>query len=738
VIFLPQGGLFGEDPEGIVFDEFLGIGGDTPLGLAFDTGASVKATLPFTGETELARFGVSGGLDLSLGLDVDFQLDAGSVDAILPFEVAYAWPTRAALADNPFFRLDGSSLYNDSAAAGFRTEWPELRFIVNGILDFAFLVEAAFGSDLDSTDPAEDARIELLNIKRSNVLPIINFNTADTAPETILGTPLNELEERFGTTEDEDDPGEGTADGDPQNEADSGPNRDFANVDENGNEVPFDGSLRNGQGVRVELGGEGISYVVDEGDEADRGGDAADERQDNDDERVEKDSDQKNDSFLDRLDVTKAPLATLDLKLPKIELVAEGARGTMASDAAPTYVAGTRPGEAADPGSTVINELANLNIDLDNIFYEFVQKYFPALAAVPGFEGTITAEKELGPVMLGAEFAYNAFDADLVFALPVNQSVTVDPDPLQTRLNFFIGDTVAGGAGKSGDGLADFARDADGGRSMATIEARVPRFSIYYNESNTFWDPAVAQALRDVLEDPDGTVQGDRVADDIAQFVDYENRAIPGAFTGQTGSIGGGFVRSLDRGATWQQLTTRPAETEYLARTRPILGADPVLSEIRPEGDAPFRYVIYRNGQGVDAGGTVDLGSEAVVDSIPVSFGDLVATDGVFEARLDAVTAPNTTTGFQEGAPSLDLIFPDLSGLGDGIIVEVEHVGGAQVANRTTFDFDTDIVLTALEASLGFYLDGLEALGIDLDWSAALGPLWQRSFDLIDAELAPL
>ena len=87
VVFDPSGGQFGPGVTGFSYDEFFGVGGETPVGGDFSLGGAVTVDLPFVGETELFRARLFGEIGATFGLNISASLDPGSVDAILPYEI---------------------------------------------------------------------------------------------------------------------------------------------------------------------------------------------------------------------------------------------------------------------------------------------------------------------------------------------------------------------------------------------------------------------------------------------------------------------------------------------------------------------------------------------------------------------------------------------------------------------------------------------------------------------------
>ena len=686
LVFNPRGGLFGADEAGVVWDAFLGLGAEAPLRGRFATAGGVSGWLPFVGDVELFRAGLSGEIATRLGLDVAFQLDAGATQASLPYEVAFTYPDAESLADDPFFRLEGREAL-DGARAAFRTEWPNLLFTVDAVFELAVLVELLLGSDLAD----DDLTLKLIDFAFDAKLPIVDFFTGDNAAETLFGQNVAELLDNF-----------------------SPPDATFGEIDfTEGEEAGRErGSLKAGDSISAGFNTDGLDLSIQEREDETRTADSedgSDEESKPDDDAARRRESQGS-SLLDAFDFGGGDLVTLTATLPLIELAAQGAR-------ADGTVSDTTVGVDG-----LLNRLAVLNIDMDNLLVEAIARALTAGAKgnMPGFEGVVGAGAELGPVAAGAEFGYNLFDADLEFALPVNQTVDLAPAPLRTQLSFYR-------AGPDGAPLADGA----GGAQPAFVETRTPRYSIYFNESNTFWDADVAEALRDALTDP--ALESERAVADVARFVDFENQRIPGAFTGETGSLSGGVVwTDAAAGGVWFQLATQPEETEWEARSRPIIGADPDLSELRPRDGRRYKYVLYSDDTAVGTDGSVDLSEGNVLAAVDLDFAELVGPDGIFEARLDAVSAPITGTGFIEGAPSLDLIFPST---GD-FVVEVAHRAGARVDNTTSLDFTLDIILSALEFNFEAFVELFGArFGLPLDY----GPLWRRVYPIVeDTALATL
>jgi Ca2+-binding RTX toxin-like protein len=714
--FAPEGGLFGAETTGLDWGAFLGLGGSSPVRAPFNLGGALEAWIPFKGDVELMRLQLVGELATRLGLDVNLQVSAGETRARLPYEVSYSYPEADVLAGSPFFRLEGEGMYLDGPDAGFETDWPYFMFSVDAVFELAVLAQLVAGI------LGANKTIDLLDFDFSAVLPLIDL---DTRPEEELPDDSNVI---FGVDLETLDI-EATV--------------DFEQKDSDGN-VLAEGDafsvVQAGTSIKAEFKADGVDFGLDQPDKK-RKGDAKEDGE----EETTKTGSKKQQSVLEKLDEAfdNGPLATLTVNLPSIELEEYGTTSrTRGLDEEVSYLDGTRrafdygDGTPADrtgkemaDREDYINDVVNLNIDMDNILVELVKRIFTGGAGapvIPGLEGELSVPMNFGPLSAGAKFGYNLFDADLEFSLPINQTVEVTPDKLKTSLSFFAADTD--GTVKIGD---------DGLQEATFLTARLPRYSIYFNEANTFWDAGVAEDLRNAqaraVED------SNRVANDLALFVDFEGQQLPGAFTGQTGSIAGGVVMSTDGGDTWRLLTTNAEETAWLARSRPALGQQPDLSKLKPRDDAQFKYVIMTDdtvvtdpdGGGDGTGGIVNLGT--VFSHRNLDFSDLVGEKGIFEARLDVVTAPLYSTGLLDGVPSLDLYYPGVPD--ESIWVEVGHEAGAQVRNDTSLDFNIDIILSALELNLSAWVSAFGArLGLDFDF----GPLWTKSYPIFATELAKL
>jgi Ca2+-binding RTX toxin-like protein len=713
--FEATGGLFGPATQGIDWDVFLGIGSlDGPLRAPFSIGGPVTTWLPFVGDVEVLRAGLSGEFSTRIGLEASLDISPGETRARMPYDVGFSFPDTQTLSANPFFRLEGDGVYTDDTEAGFETDWPYLAFSLNAIFEMAMLAELEMGVLGNNTTR------KLMDFDIASAFPLIDIDTRDRTEkanrtETLFGLDLGEIAELNGTFTPDPD----------EEEEEEGPLLDL--------------NLGDRYSFTFDLDGVDFFKSAEKDSEREKSKekteDDAKDDTDPDAEKKPKEEKQKK-SILDQFD--NGNLAQLDLQLPRIELDGKGtdrdlstlekvkysARTLTAAEAAALEVQrdrdGNMPEGVQDPRD---NELARLNLDVDNILVEIVKGTLagPALQKVPGFEGRIDLPFSIAGFGAGAYFDYNLFDADLNFILPIRQEVSVETQPLQTRLSFSRADAA-------GTVIED-----EGAQEAFFINARAPRYSVYFNEGASFYDEAVAALLRSASQ------QSARAAEDVALFTDLAGRRIPGAFTGQTGGVAGTFASSTDGGTTWLELTTFPEETEWLARSRPVIGREQRLEDLRPRDDALFRYVVTDDDTqrtAVDIGGgilrnRINLGS--AVGSVPVDFEDLVGAGGVFDLRIDAVTAPISTTGFIEGVPSLDLVFPGITG--ESVWVEVEHMARAVVDNRTTLDFDMNIALSALEFAFGAYVQAFGGrFGLDFEF----GPLWEKIYPIFSTTLAAL
>jgi Ca2+-binding RTX toxin-like protein len=710
--FEATGGLFGASSQGIDWDVFLGIGSlDGPLRAPFSIGGPVTTWLPFVGKTEVLRAKLFGEISTRIGLEARLDISPGETRARMPFDVGFSFPDAATLAANPSFRLEGSGVYTDDPLAGFETNWPYLAFNLAAVFEMAVLAKLQMGVLGNNTTR------KLLDFDVASLFPLVGIDTRDRTEkanrtERLFGLDLGEIAELNGTFTPDPDEEEGPL---------------------------LDLNLGDRYSFTFDL--DGVDFFKSAEKESEREDTKArteDDARDETDPAAEKKpkNEKQKASILDQFD--NGNLAQLDLQLPRIELDGKGSdrdlpatgrvtysdRTLTAEEAAALEVLrdrdGAMPEGVQDPRN---NELARLNIDLDNILAEIVKGTLagPALQKVPGFEGRIDLPISLGGFDAGAYFDYNLFDADLNLILPVRQAVSVETQPLRTRLSFSRADA---------DGVPI---DDDGAQTAFFIEARTPRYSVYFNEGAAFWNESVADLLLQAA------AQSARAAEDVALFADLDGRRIPGAFTGQTGGVAGTIASSTDGGATWIELTTFPEETEWLARSRPVVGVEQRLEDLRPRDGAIFRYVVTDDdttGTMVDTGGgimrrRIDLAT--AVGSVPLAFHDLLGEGGVFDLRIDAVTAPISTTGFVEGVPSLDLVFP---GIPNGSVwVDVEHEARALVDNRTTLDFDMNVALSALEFAFGAYVRAFGGrFGIDF----AFGPLWEKVYPILSTTLAAL
>ncbi|MEM8992608.1 MAG: Ig-like domain-containing protein [Pseudomonadota bacterium] len=678
VTFETSDSLWGGEVIAPSWNTFLGIGGDGPVNIPVDIGGPLNVWLPFVGDTELLRAGISGDVAARLGLDLNFAATLGELNAALPYDVSYQVP--ATLQPSSVFRLEGDYSF-DRAASSFSTQSPGFAVWADLVFDLAADITGEVGVLGNNTS------FTVLDFDVSALIPLFNWDSIPDDQESSFRGSIESDIQIGGSQSSTGSDGEIFG-------------LDIAAIAENLLDAQF--PIDPGSSITIPIGERGRGFSIDVIEEYERNKEAQEktkrrsesESEENEDDRKE-DRDKEDDSFLKSLakealspevsgSISEGALANLTLGFPFLELD------------------GTPGADGVLSASDQSNPIAELNIDLDNMFVRLARAIgIPA----PPLELAADFNASVGPFSAGIETFYNLFDADLNFGLPIGQSIDLTPDLFETRLSFFAADD-----------------DGESTSEAIYITTLMPRISVFFNENGTFQNDQVAAKLLELSE------SNASFANDIDLFVDLAE-GIPGAFTGETGSISGGVIVRRD-GGPWVQATTFAEETEWLARSTPFVGADPDLDSLVPRGNAEFRYVIYDQNSVVDADGVVDLSTIPVDRVFDLAF--TPSEDGIFQARQDYVEAPITTTEFVEGTPSLDLVFP--AGR-DKIAVEVEHRTEASVANRTTLDFTGDLALEALAFGIEAYA---EALGFRAALGFEFGPLWEETFPLFDVEIAPL
>ena len=665
--------------------------------------------------------GLEGEVSVDIDLDARVALQGGDALADTPWRVAYTFPDAERLSANPYFRLVGDASYDPDEAARVFVDVPDFRldFEIGASFDASLRLFGEIDAGVDKARLDETIRLsDLLSGTPSVRLPIFGVATEDRhfsgaqalgldlaglvdVETTDANEILDKLSERIGAPPGLFElPTPQKLVGDLENWADllQGPfpldslGADLLLADETGARKPIL-RLTADEFLTASLPTQG------KGDAAASlraffpgglGWPGAVEGLDDISELIADGGQAFRDWFDALMEGQLDPPALAEPWRADLEHLIE----IEADGIAP-------PGDDPETGAREAEEtrLAELRIDADALA--------TAKLGADANPFYIDQSKDAGPFSVGIR-AQTA-DVDLVSDVSLAREASAAARPLETRLAFFDRDPTEGDA------------------TPVEMLARIPRLTVHFVENATFWNEDVARALRDVA------ANDERAQEDLALFVDFENRAIPGAFTGKTGSIAGGVARSIDGGETWTLLTTSPEGSAPLLASEIAFGADPRIETLRPAPGERYRYVVLDDfmrpekpapGDAPVFGAVINMeDARAYVD---LDFSDLVGFDGVLEARLEAVEGRIHRTGWIEGAPSIDFRFP--SAERDEVWVRVENRAGADVWQEIRLVGGVGIELGLLKIdSLGFEasLGPVSArLGLDTDW------LFKTRFDL--------
>ncbi|MEM7683979.1 MAG: LamG-like jellyroll fold domain-containing protein, partial [Pseudomonadota bacterium] len=304
--------------------------------------------------------------------------------------------------------------------------------------------------------------------------------------------------------------------------------------------------------------------------------------------------------------------------------------------------------------------------------------------------GGVILPGPLGTIAFDTGFSYNLLDVELEAAFPLEQEFTLTPK-LQTQLQFFDGTGGVKGAAKA-------------------VEVLTTKKVLRFDETGTFQNSALEDRLR-LLAEGNATF-----AQDIDAFIDFD-AGIPGAFTGQTASIGGRMIISRDGGATWTELFTTAADP--IAESAPTLGEDQTVELELAEGTL-LGYRLF-----------IGSGSSEIQEDYVIAFDK---SDSVYVEEIENTTTLITETPFLDDLTALNLIYDDAE-----TFVEIVSQTTPTVTNRTGLEFDLALLLSGLQASAFFeasYDIGPLTLGAGIDFE--LGPLFEEKFELLNLEIGDL
>ncbi|MCR9126458.1 MAG: DUF4214 domain-containing protein [Rhodobacteraceae bacterium] len=665
----------------ITFEQSSGQFGPDANGVSFQTflgvGGDQPATSSFSiGGSARASIPFVGRVEFAraeLSGDVSFRMGLEVGFAASPGDITTVLPYDVTfvfpdeVAGGEVFRLDGSAVH-DPGGALISTVSPGFAMGVNLVFELAADVGATFGA------AGRNQSFTLADFDTSVSIPIISYNSvpdseeADIAASDLAGVPIegSSLVDAPGF---DDLVGEST-----ENLNGSFLGIDLADLIEVGTSTVIEAGnfeiSEEGIALSIPAPGPGESLFKRE---ADKDKLAEDSNTDNDDEEEENRVE---------TEISFGNLADILLSVPAISNELQPLTSTPLS------------GDS---------DILSLTLDLDN----FATAIFRSLTGSPlTLEAAASASAKLGPVSFGLDAEINLFDADLTLSVPVRQDILAQEAGFETKLSFLRADA-------SGDSTGE----------AVFVTALAPRQTVFFNENATFQSDAIAEKLLE-LAAADG-----QVARDVDVFVDFDE-GIPGAFTGETGSVSGGVVALAEGETEWKQVRTFTEETKYLARAQASLTSVSSAIPLTPRDGAIFKYVIYDQDSVVNADGVVDLGTIPTDRQFDLDFEP--SEDGILELVQDFVETPVSTTGFVDGAPTLDLVFP--AGI-DALAVEVAHRASVDVDHSVGLRFQGDLGLSALAAS--FSASG-SAFGIRKSIGVDFGPLWEQEIELFDAGIASL
>ena len=675
--FTPVAGQFGAENELLEWSRFFGIGAeDAPLTKPFDLPLSLSVDVPFKGEVELfsarlfgdvsARFGLLASASITNGAPDPDDPDAaptGSISAALPYDISYAYPALDPARDaGELFNVLFAEGFDPDDDSGFTTRFPTFTFTLELLADVGARLIADFGRE------GEDEEFTVLDFDVGTAIELVSLDNArrdadgEKDPLNVMGNTTTQeiiddiewLEPAF------DREGE------------------LAGV-----EIPFNQFFSKPETKDKEK-------AETEDKKEKETGEKSQTKADDDDKSAE--DQKKEEEENEPPDPAKLDLGGLQILVPQINVASKLVDGVFVTDPSKRVVDGEivddvdEDGFAQERGNR--SDIVRLTVDVDGLVTYATGGTFPPMEYT--FFGL---DQSLGDVLsLSANLGYNLFDVELVAALPLVQEFTLTPE-LATRLSFF-----------------EVADDGAKGAAKPTEVVQIERV-ILFDENGTFRSEAVAERLRELAE-------GDlRVAQDVDAFVDFA-AGIPGAFTGQTASIGGRVVvRDTATGdapaGAWRELFTSGADP--VARTAPALGEDQ-LQPLTVDG-LDFGYKIFRD-------------DDPAIEFEIVEFG-FDEGDSIYRREIRETVAPLSVTPFLTAAEALALRYD-----GDDTFVEVEHRAQPTVTNRTGLDFDLSMVLSALELTADFEAKvDLGPIEIDGGIDLGFGPLWRETFPLFTAEL---
>jgi Ca2+-binding RTX toxin-like protein len=647
--FSTWGSQFGSlGDAGFNYERFFGIGGDQPLSVPFSIGGPVNVWLPFIGDTELFRARLFGELGATFGINIIAEMNLGQPDPLNPDE-----PTPGS--------IEVVLPYALSYAFPILDPVLDDGDIIDLYFDASF--EPGPGAGFQTLFPSLVFELQLVAgldvllgaefgvLGKNRTITVLDFSADTVVPLVSIDTARKDA----------------LGDADPVNLF--GVTTQELIEDIPGIEPAFD---FNGEfaGIKIPFNQFFSAPKTKEKPKA---------------ETETSGSNPPEEEQREPPDPAGLDLGSIELLIPNINTVSTYADGIFVTDPNRRLL----NGEIVDVDNTnnPLNagnraDIAALTLDIDGILTYATGGVFPPLEYnFPPIGGSVAGAN------FSAAFSYNLFDVELRAGLPLVQEFTMTP-ALDTRLKFFEA-------------------NPDGSKSDTAKAVEVVQIvkALLFDENGTFQSDAVAARLQQLA------AGNERVAQDVDLFVDFA-AGIPGAFTGQTASIGGRMVVSRDDGVTWTELFTNAGEP--IALSAPILGEDQTV-ELDLSG-ITFGYKIFRD-------------DEPVPDEIIVI--DFDGSDSIYRLEERTQISALFETPFLDDLDVLNLQYD-----GAQTYVEVENRVKPTITNRTGLEFDLSLLLQGLAASADFYASvDLGPVTIGGGFGVELGPLFSKRYPLFNADI---
>lgn len=596
-------------------------GGKGPLHEEFSIGSVLKVWIPFKGVTEIWRADLPIELMGRFGIELDFNFNPGTIDATLPYDIDFAFPDVQSLQSKPSFVLDGSfDLQKQSA--GFTTDFPDMQFTIDAIIDIAADFDVRYGVFGDND------RKNLFEFGGGVRVPIFGIDTSKN----------------------QGDPDDGII---TQNESGL-----FSILGLDARQLEI-----NGAPLKVIPGG--FAYEFNNlFANAKLSSDAKDKGEAD----VDKDSRKGGDSQ----DTTKVkPFAEISIDLGKLSLTVPDINVESLYE----------EGKFVSDPETNRDNIVGIDIDIDGLATALTNYAFPPL------ELSSKLGAKLGPVSAAITSSYNLLDIELNAGIPLVQDFTLEPK-LETKLSFF-----------------------DEGGTPENILVEQQRAVVQFNDHGTFQNAQVEAFLRSLA------ANNPTIARDVDLFVNFDE-GIPGAFTGETASVGGAMYSRVGNGPLVSIPTVNEGTAPVAVGDWSIV-YDPDLPIAAPAGTKFFYGVTYFQG------------SQQRFQTFEVAFD---TNFSAFEKIVEIDDQPLTTTGWLEDVPDLKMLYAD-----EEIHVDVENRSRPMVTNKTGLEFDLGLLVQGLAARIGAELKlKLGPIELGPEFSLGFDELFQKQFKLFNADIVTL